>query len=190
MKEIEKRSLIAEKDVPKLKKMLDSKAKLVMHKKLHTVLYKSPNYLRFRWEEGNDKTTVTLKIGTYKDAARDEYEMEILTKEVPTFAKIMQQLGYTKCVYFKSECWTYEYGEFRIDLTKHDYLGTILEAEKMASEKESEEKIVKIRREIDSVFEEFDVVELSNEKYMSMLESLFKDALKRVEEQRVLKVKE
>ena len=185
MKEVEKRSLIEEKDIPKLKKLLDEKAKIVSHKALQTILYAKPKYLRMRWENGNEKATVTLKIGTYKDSSRDEYEMEIPTKDVPMFAKIMLHLGFDECAYFNSECWTYNYNGFRIDLTTHDYLGTIFEAEKMTNNKE---EVKNIGRDISAVFEEFGLKELETEKYMAMMESMFKKALKPVGAHHVLKV--
>jgi predicted adenylyl cyclase CyaB len=185
MKEVEKRSLIEEKDVLKLRKLLDSKAKLVSHKGLQTVLYAIPKYLRMRCENDNEKATVTLKIGTYKDSARDEYELEIPTKDVPIFAKIMLQLGFDECAYFKSECWTYNYNKFRIDLTTHDYLGTILEVEKMTDKKED---IETIRKDETAVLAELGLNELETKKYMLMMESMFKKALKPVGAHHVLKV--
>ncbi|MGV8163070.1 MAG: CYTH domain-containing protein [Candidatus Nanoarchaeia archaeon] len=186
MFEVEKRAFIEEKKVDSLKLLLHKKTKFVNAKKFHTLLYPKPNYLRIRWTDNKKiPATVTVKKGKYLDGYREETEIKVDVKEINSLVKIFGALGYDECSYFKSYGCRYEYKGFIIDLTKHDYLGTMLEIEKMTSNKK---EIKNINEQIIEIMNELKLKELSSEKYQKMMNKMYKDSLKSVNSQNILKV--
>ncbi|MFA6073656.1 MAG: class IV adenylate cyclase [Candidatus Woesearchaeota archaeon] len=189
MFEVEKRAFIEKKDLNRLMKELDKKTKFVKTKKFHTLLYPKPHYLRIRWSDDkkskNNISNITVKKGKYADGFREEYEMDILVKDIPNLVAIFQALGFDKCSYLKSEWYSYEYKGFKIDLTSHDYLGTLLEIEKLTSNKN---EIQKISDEITEIMKELGLKELSTNKYQKMMNKMYKDSLKSIKSQKILKV--
>jgi adenylate cyclase class IV len=51
------------------------------------------------------------------------------------FVKLLKIKKYKECVYFKSINNRYVYNGFTVDITKHDFLGTWLEIEKITNKK-------------------------------------------------------
>jgi len=201
MFEVEKRSLIDEKKVNAIKLLLHKKAKFVNAKKFHTLLYPKPNYLRIRWEDNkikinnhknsknknnlaNNFAKITVKKGEYKDGFREEYEVSVNKKEINSLVVIFEALGFNKCSHLKSEWTGFEYKGFKIDLTKHEYLGTILEIEKMTANKK---EIEKISEQIKEIMNELDLKELESIKYKKMMDKMYKDSLKSIKSQNILK---
>jgi adenylate cyclase, class 2 len=186
MFEVEKRAFIEPKNVKLIKSILDKKAVLVNNKKFQTLLYPKPYYLRIRWaDDKKGSAQITVKKGNYKDAFREEHEISVDVKEIKNFTLFFETLGFNKCSYFKSEWFGYEYKGFKIDLTKHEYLGTLLEVEKITYDKKA---IKSINKQIHNIMNELGLIELRAAEYQKMMNKMYKESIKPVKLQKIRKV--
>jgi predicted adenylyl cyclase CyaB len=180
--EIEKRSLLTDKEYSRITKYLKDNAKLISSKNLITMLFKEPSYIRIRYEEGKDKAKITIKNGTYHDKARTETEKDIKLSDVKASLKKLEKKGFKKCALLKSKRETYKYDKYTIDVSNHQYLGIIIEIELVTDNKKL---IDKESENISKLFKKMKLKELDADKYQKMMNDMYKKSSIDIKEIRI-----
>lgn len=181
--EVERRVYLkSKKEIDYAKRYFDENAKVVGVCTYNTFLFKKPNYLRIRYTKDDVNATITIKQEYLRSKAREETEREIKLKNLPQFVERLKTKGYKECVYFKSINNRYSYKGFTVDITKHDWLGTMLEIEKITRKKE---KIEKISTEIKNILKQLNFKEVSSQLYKKKINNLYSHS-KNISEYKIL----
>ncbi len=173
--EVEKRAKLVPEEFERCNDFLTKKSTYLGIKDMRTFLFLNPTYLRVRLVKGNDNVDITHKQGTYEDSARVEIPLEIPYKQLEPFLKLMQVMGFRECATWNTQRTHYKYNGLKVEMSKTDNLGLILEAEGLTTKKE---EVSNIEEKVRETLKMLDLTELSAKEYQKMMDQLYKKTLK------------
>jgi adenylate cyclase class IV len=175
--EVESRAIVPEERFEQIKTHFAGIALSQRELRMKTFLFNEDAiFARIRLKSDKKGATFTIKEGSHSDKGRKETNKQITLDGVPAIVTQLKEKGATKCSYLHSQRWSFELpSNIHIDLSKHEFLGNILEAEIMVDHQEEVDKAYAQTLEI---LASVGLQVLSGEEYKKMMDKLFADTLK------------
>jgi len=181
--EIEKRAKFEYKEeFEKIKKRVEEMGGVQTEKYFYkSFLFRKPEYLRIRVVRGKDFAEITFKTGTPKDTVRQEINQRVnLGPDLDNEIEKLKSKGYTECACIITENVDYELDGLTISFNTMNELGSIIEVEALTAD---ESEIEHLENKVKELMEKLNLKELPPSEYQTMMDSMYSNLLKPVDEQ-------